>query len=751
MPMAIVSTEEPRQEETEEQLPDHRMPFEASVVAVEVFRNSALVHREGTLDPAQRGESCHEIGGLPLGLMDSSVRVALESQGPRVLDVQVILDVHSPVEQVEVEELERYKELERKLERLRREQRRLAEQSAALGKLVPMLPPAPKRPDQDRFAAPDPLAAWLALDRFVQEQSSSRLKRGLDLEHELKRLGDELKQAADRLGQLSSARTAGLRIGKKIQVWLAEPLHEPRRIRLSYQVPGARWFPSYELRVEQDGARAELVMSALVGQATGEDWQQVAISLSTADLRRRCDLPRLGAWRIGRAAPPDRHRAWRELPQDLPQLFADFDRDRPIQPEPLTKPSGAIGQMISQTLAGAKKAPSPVAGRMEDEPSYSAAEITRETMVEVEEEVDLEQAFDDEPTPQDKLMELADHGAPAEPAMAAMPAPAPQSAPAQMMKRRSAARPAKRKREERRREPAQAATLVPSDELLAFSGLVLPSADERGRGTLRPLRSEEQLPSGLRQPEVLGAVQQAEQRRASRVLELRTLPAPRGSQDVGQSAGHFAYRYETRSRADLPADGALHRLAVLRQTLDVKLICRTVPLVDSAVYRLARLENPLGVPLLAGPLDVFWGNDYLVTARLQTTAPGASIEASLGVEPRIKTARNVRHSQHEEGLLSGRTVYDEEVRIEVKNGLQQPSVVEVIERLPVTEERKVEVKRLEEKPPAEDYDQRERQRPIRGGRRFRLQLGPGEKRECLLRYSVTLPSSNEIVGGGRRA
>jgi len=722
---------------------------ETTVVAVELFRHSALVHREGDLQPDVLGPSCScvEIGGLPLGLVDGSVRVALEPHPPGVLEIQVMLDVQASTEEVEVQELERLKKIQRQMEQLRRRQRRLEAQSAAIGKLVPTLPPLPRRPDQERFAA-DPVEAWLALDRFVHQEGSARLEQSRQMDREASRLEDELKQALDQVARLSGAKTAGLRLGKRIQLWLSEPPRRPQRLRLTYQVPGARWFPSYELRLLADGARAELVMSARVGQVAGEDWHGVAVSLSTADLQRRCDMPRLGAWRIGRAAPPDRRPAWRELPEDLPQLFSDYDRERPPSPPP--PPPGTPPR--HDALLGALSHGS--VSSHDEEVGFSPAEITRETTLAAPEEVvDREQAFDDEPTPHDQPAPAA-----YAPQMMQAMAPPAAMAPSPMMKR-SAMAPSRASQSKERPRPQPrpqppipgAASLVPSDDLLTFGGLVLSAGDERGRGMLRPLRSEEQLPSELRQPEVLQALEQAEQQRANQILELRTMPTPRGTKEVGESAGHFAYRYTTQARADLPSDGALHRLPVLRQPLKPELVCRTIPALDDVAYRLARLQNPLELPLLAGPLDVFWGNDYLVTAHLPTTAQGAAIEANLGVEPRIKIARNVHHSQHEEGLLSGRTVYQDEIRIEVRNGLQHSTVVEVIERVPVSDERKVEVKRLEESPAAEDYDQSERQRPIRGARRFTLALEPGQTRECLLRYNVTLPASSEIVGGGRRA
>ncbi|MBI1380755.1 MAG: mucoidy inhibitor MuiA family protein [Planctomycetaceae bacterium] len=53
-------------------------------------------------------------------------------------------------------------------------------------------------------------------------------------------------------------------------------------IEIEYQVPGARWEPFYDLRVDRDMGELELVHRARLWQQSGEDWQNVEIQLSTA-------------------------------------------------------------------------------------------------------------------------------------------------------------------------------------------------------------------------------------------------------------------------------------------------------------------------------------------------------------------------------------------------------------------------------------------------------------------------------------
>lgn len=69
-------------------------------------------------------------------------------------------------------------------------------------------------------------------------------------------------------------------------------------LKLTYQVNRARWSPSYDLRVTSDKKspktkQAKLHYCAIIEQATGEDWKDAAIELSTAEPRRADPAPKL--------------------------------------------------------------------------------------------------------------------------------------------------------------------------------------------------------------------------------------------------------------------------------------------------------------------------------------------------------------------------------------------------------------------------------------------------------------------------
>ena len=53
-------------------------------------------------------------------------------------------------------------------------------------------------------------------------------------------------------------------------------------VELRYAVPGASWVPSYDARLRAADRAIELTYYGMVRNATGEDWNGIALTLSTA-------------------------------------------------------------------------------------------------------------------------------------------------------------------------------------------------------------------------------------------------------------------------------------------------------------------------------------------------------------------------------------------------------------------------------------------------------------------------------------
>ncbi|MFP4017280.1 MAG: DUF4139 domain-containing protein, partial [Halanaerobiales bacterium] len=74
---------------------------------------------------------------------------------------------------------------------------------------------------------------------------------------------------------------------------------------LSYMVYGPTWYPVYDIRVYSKLKNLKLEYNAMIKQATGEDWENTNISLSTARPAIGGQQPELSPWRIDIYHPDD--------------------------------------------------------------------------------------------------------------------------------------------------------------------------------------------------------------------------------------------------------------------------------------------------------------------------------------------------------------------------------------------------------------------------------------------------------------
>ncbi len=73
--------------------------------------------------------------------------------------------------------------------------------------------------------------------------------------------------------------------------------------QLIYLVNGASWSATYDLRVTDLTAPVDLSYGALVTQSTGEDWNDIKLTLSTGNPRQQQNAPRVTTWYLSPNQP----------------------------------------------------------------------------------------------------------------------------------------------------------------------------------------------------------------------------------------------------------------------------------------------------------------------------------------------------------------------------------------------------------------------------------------------------------------
>lgn len=714
--------------------------------AVTVYREGAVCLRRARLSAPSRQV---RVGGLPLSMEPGSLRARVLSGEATVQEARTLFDVQV-VDELDVPaETRAFEVAQESVARLGQRLARLDSELTELRNLAPKFL-EPKRGEPPRAA---PVASVLALADFVDGELEARLAERRALNHDLEDAQRELELRQRRLHEAStSKRSERARLERVAVVTLAQPADAGVELGIEYQVPGARWVPSYQLKLERGLGSGALSLRAAVAQNTGEDWNHVELSLSTSSLARRADVPVLRALKIGRRQAEPTRTGWREPPSGLDELFAGYDaaalRPSAPPPPPRVKPQAAPAERRAKKARRAQSdAVAVAAGPMPPAPMLQAP-MLRAPM-----------------------------------ASRAMPVAAPAASRslgfvgaiagmASDLARGERSMSAKEEAEEDF-EPAPQAAGEPSIDEAApwgagpetkgslevamqdYARLVMVGPTSSGRGQLEPMGEwDSVLLVGVSvQIDVLVSAVAAARRAA---LSVREIDLP-GSTNPVSSLDAFDYRYDCGSRVDVPSTAKWVSVAVTscQVGLTPEYVC--VPGVDSRVYRTLQVSNRSPAALLPGPVDVTVGDEFLMTTRLPAVPPRADAthRLGLGVEEAIKVARKTSFKENAGGFLSGSTLLPHEIEIELSNRLATAAKVEVRERVPSVapeDEKDVKVEETLVRPPWETIEAPlDGQAVVRGARRWIVTVPPGERLTLVAQYAIRLPSDRMLVGGNRRA
>jgi hypothetical protein len=703
-----------------------------------------------------------EIDGLPLALDDASVRVRVETEGDNnpngaiATDVRIGLSVPERSETTTPPLKEELRAAKAEVERLQDTLDLIEYEKMALDALG-----VADRPDGEPGKAPppSPLGSRLAIASFKDEQISSRIQEKRETEERLRLAKERWRELEEQQLQASTAREVKERELRKTALvslsYSGSGETAARRLVLEYFVPGARWTPTYVCRLDSKNNSADIAVRALICQRSGEDWSGVRLELSTAQPTNWCELPELPELRLGRVRELPRQPGWRLPPVGAEILFEDFDRQ---------KEQARAGVKF---LLAIEELPEVEVSRLR---SVVRGYSELESLLETKEEEDIDLALEAEGEldidfSELSTLELGGDDSPFETQSAQERRQASRA-------RRSAGVSAKRSTRKLKELLAQSS--LPSEgwdgvwglkekgdapqtvvDLLAY-GLMRAGSpdDELKRGKLTVASQEEIYLQILRRRrvevkfEVMPVVKEAIATAASCAKQ----PLPPGGTNVREGAGSFDYAYIGSGRIDVPCDGQFHSVALLRNSADVEVRYIVVPRIDTNVFRIAQLLNPLEAPLLAGPVDVYVDGEYILSANIETVPPKAKMELGLGVEQAIKVARNTAFSEARSGeTLVAFNELRHQIKIDIANRMSRPAPIEVRERLPVPQDgEKVDVEVRQVSPEWEKYEQEERNAPIKGGYRWQVEVAPGETKTLSVDYTVKTFVDSELIGGNRR-
>jgi len=256
------------------------------VDAVTVYRGQALVTRLVDV-PGPAGLRQIVVTGLPAQVVPASLYAesgnGVEVRSVRYRQQAVKQNVDEQVRTLD----DKTRQLSDQLEQAKRQLELLGEQKTYLGKL-------------ESFVAPTATAeltrgvlnakALKELTEFQFEERARIAREELELTREQRRVNEELELLRRQRRELtgSSSKTA-----RQAVLFVKLTGAKGGKLRLHYLVNGANWSPSYNLRTGADQKRVTVEYLASIQQQSGESWDDVTMTLSTATPALICTAPPL--------------------------------------------------------------------------------------------------------------------------------------------------------------------------------------------------------------------------------------------------------------------------------------------------------------------------------------------------------------------------------------------------------------------------------------------------------------------------
>lgn len=270
--------------------------LETTISDVTVYRDRARVTRSAN-NKLSVGEQTFSIIDLPETLIENSVRVSGKGENVKILGVEVNkkFSIESPKEKIV--------ELEKTLQKLQDQQLALADEDRVILSKLSSL-------EQLQQSLSDSFAKSLSYNKntidnletslnFLNKQFQVSYQTRREVLEKMRDLAKEIEVAQANLNRLGINDS---KVSWEVVVFLETTTETELDLELSYLVTGASWIPLYDVRLIENSVNVTYL--ANITQNSGEEWQDVNLSLSTARPAISTTIPELSPWYLNIYIPP---------------------------------------------------------------------------------------------------------------------------------------------------------------------------------------------------------------------------------------------------------------------------------------------------------------------------------------------------------------------------------------------------------------------------------------------------------------
>ena len=161
-------------------------------------------------------------------------------------------------------------------------------------------------------------------------------------------------------------------------------------------------------------------------------------------------------------------------------------------------------------------------------------------------------------------------------------------------------------------------------------------------------------------------------------------------------ATEFTAEYRIPGRATITSNRQLRMYPVSEEEFDAELVARAVLSVETSARLEATFTYERDVPIEAGRLQLYRDGSYIGMAALPSLLPGSDVRVPFGVDERIRiNVRDERAQSGRRGMLNRQTLSEHRRRYEITSYHGTALPIEVVDRVPVSQESDIKVEVLE--------------------------------------------------------
>jgi len=272
--------------------------IQSKIDAVTVYLDRAMITRTVDIDLV-KGSQDLVIDNLPAYIIDDSVRVmgqgSVKAKISGVKVKRIFLQEH---------QLKKIEELRGELEKIKDEKKQIEDKLVSLNtqkKFIESIKiSSSDKISKELYIQKADTKNWDKVLDFIYQKLGGINEQAILFEQEKRILLKKIKALEAELNRYRSKR---LPEKKLVEIAIEAAAEGKMTLRINYLIPGARWIPSYDVRVDSDSSSICLNYYGIISQKTGEDWKNVKLSLSTAKPHISGLLPELDPWYIDLQRP----------------------------------------------------------------------------------------------------------------------------------------------------------------------------------------------------------------------------------------------------------------------------------------------------------------------------------------------------------------------------------------------------------------------------------------------------------------